>query len=518
MHDLILVAGNQGIDCTVSKVTVLDAPDGPRWLKGGEFILTSTFLFNNDSERLCAFCKQLIRFKASGFGLKMGRYLTKVPQSLIDLCDRHNFPLIIIPYSFVWTDMISVFYELSYDLERDEKYSTLKSKLVGQIRNSINMGLEWAGQRIYSFFDIPILFLNQNWEAIAYYGSEVEKKGLQEVASIFRDASHGASSDRFFGGKYYACNCCLLEQFGAKYVIFASDSPNIIGELREILIDAHIIEAPKRIVWGSEDEAIGQALPSLLLGERIEPNLSEMLEQYMEKLGGYYCILYVEACATQQILSELEESIKRMRINAKCFGVYNLGTHRALILVRFLDSQKHCLAAMELRKIVYDVSNYLSDEEVSEKVFISNLYSTYRKIEQCCQEAKLTAQYSCYMWESRQLCYFEEIFPYYLMVNSDVSPAYLDGIDKLESEREDAAFDCMATLEAYLRCGNFKEAAQELFIHENTLRYRIKKIGEMICTDFDDTATRQNYVIRVNLWKLKQGLRKFHGETRRMSI
>lgn len=518
MHDLILVAGNQGIDSAVSKVTVLDAPDGPRWLKGGEFILTSTFLFNNDSERLCTFCEQLIHFKASGFGLKMGRYLTKVPQSLIDLCDRYNFPLVIIPYSFVWTDMISVFYELSYDLERDEKYSTLKSKLVGQIRNSANLGLEWTGQRIYSFFDIPILFLDQQWEPIAYYGSETEQKGLKEVVPYFQKASHGAQSDRFFGGKYYACNGCLLEQFGARYMIFASDSTNIIGELREILIDAHIVEAPKRMMLASEDEAIGQALPTLMLGERLEPNLTETLEQYIEKTGGYYCILCVEACSNQQILSELEDSIKRIRINAKCFGVYNLSSRRALILIRFLESQKHCLAAMELRQIMYDMSNCLSDEDVQEKVFISNLYSTYHSIEQCCREAKLTAQYSGYMWESRQICYFEEIFPYYLMVNSDVSPAYLDGIDKLESERENAAFDCMATLEAYLRCGNFKEAAQELFIHENTLRYRIKKIGEMICADFDDTATRQNYVIRVNLWKLKQGLRKIHGEARRITI
>ena len=512
MRDLILVAGGQGIDGPVSKISVLDAPDGPRWLKGGEFILTSTFQFNNDSDRLCSFCEQLIDFGASGFGLKMGRYLTKVPQSLIDLCDRNNFPLLIIPYSFVWTDIISVFYELSYDLQHEEKYNTLKSKLASQIRASATQGPEWVGNRIYSFFDVPMLFLDHDWKQVTGCGSQKELTELLDVVPAFVRAASDLQGDKLYEGKHFAYNCCLLEQFGVRYIVFASDSPNIIGELREILIDAQIIEAPKKIVLASEDEMIGQALPTLLLGERIAPDLSEALEQCIEKSGGYYCMLYIKECATQQILTEIKESVKRMGFNTKCFAVYNLSTHRGLILLRFLKTSKHCLAPMQLRQIMYDVSNYLSDEEAKEKVFISNIYSSYQSMEQCCQEAKLTAQYSQYMWESRRLCYFEEIFPYYLMVNSEASPAYLDGIDRLENEGNNIAFDCMTTLEAYLRYGNFKQAAQELFIHENTLRYRIKKIGEMICTDFDDTATRQNYVIRVNLWKLKRGLRNLNRD------
>ena len=509
---LILVAGSEGIDCLVSRVTVLDAPDGPSWLRGGEFVLTSTFQFNNDSNRLCAFCEQLINFKASGFGLKMGRYLTKVPQFLIDLCDRNNFPLVIIPYSLVWTDVISVFYELNYNLEREEKYSTLKSKLVGQIRVSSMQGLEWVGKKIYSFFDAPMLFLDQSWKQIICFGTKMEQENMQKAIPEFMKNGPDSRNRKLFDGKYYICCHCLLERFGAKYVLFSSDSMNILGELRDILIDADVVKEEDKLTLDSEDDLISQALPILATGGQITLKRFEDLEQRIRQTGGYYCVLYIGNCRTQHIVEELKDTIRGLEFDIRTFAVYNLDQKMALVLLRFRKEQKHYRATMELRQIMSRISEYLSDVEITESLFVSNIYDSYKKIEQSYMEAKLTSQYSRYMWPSRRLCYFEEIFPYYLMMNSDISPTYLDGLQKLESEAENSNFDCIQTLEAYLRFGNFKQAAQELFIHENTLRYRIKKIGEMIYEDFDDIATRQNYVVRMNLWKLSRGLHNQNGK------
>ncbi len=505
-RDLILVAGSEGMDNVVARVTVLDAPDGPSWLKGGELILTSTFLFNNDPDRLCSFCEQLIHIKACGFGLKMGRYLTKVPQSLIDLCDRNNFPLIIIPYSFVWTDLISIFYEMSYNLEREGKYSTLKSKLVGQIRVSANQGLEWIGEKVHLFFDTPMLFLDQRWTPLACCSSQAEQQELKQTTLELLREMPDLWSKKLISGRYYQCCRCILEKFGAHYVVFSSDSPNIIGELKDILIDARIIRDDERLMLGSEDDMIGQALPLLMVGEQISPGLLENLEQCIKQTGGYYCMLNIEACATQKIVDELKDIIRSCRFDTKVFAVYHLEKLRAVVLLRFHKLKQHCDAAIQLRQIMHGAGEYLLDEETHESIFVSNVYDAYKKLGQCWQEARLAEQYGRHMWPLRRLCYFEEVFPYYLMMNSDISPTYLDGLEKLRQEAGNTSFDCLQTLEAYLRYGTFKQAAQELFIHENTLRYRIKKIGDLLYADFDDIATRQNYVIRMNMWKLKQGL------------
>ena len=52
------------------------------------------------------------------------------------------------------------------------------------------------------------------------------------------------------------------------------------------------------------------------------------------------------------------------------------------------------------------------------------------------------------------------------------------------------------TLEAYLDCGGSVEAcSRELYIHPNTVRYRLKKIAE--ATGRDPTNPRDAYVLRI---------------------
>lgn len=46
------------------------------------------------------------------------------------------------------------------------------------------------------------------------------------------------------------------------------------------------------------------------------------------------------------------------------------------------------------------------------------------------------------------------------------------------------------TLENYLNCNcNAKKTAEEMFLHRNTLNYRLKKIREILDCDFEDLDT-----------------------------
>ena len=61
----------------------------------------------------------------------------------------------------------------------------------------------------------------------------------------------------------------------------------------------------------------------------------------------------------------------------------------------------------------------------------------------------------------------------------------------------------LKTLAVYLSCErNITHAAKELFIHRNTLIYRLKKINEMLTADLDDPYTRDYirfsiYIVRI---------------------
>ena len=45
-----VICGNRGLNREVSSVSVIDAPDIYNWLQGGEILLTSGYIFKNNSD------------------------------------------------------------------------------------------------------------------------------------------------------------------------------------------------------------------------------------------------------------------------------------------------------------------------------------------------------------------------------------------------------------------------------------------------------------------------------------
>ncbi|RZS38830.1 DNA-binding PucR family transcriptional regulator [Herbihabitans rhizosphaerae] len=71
-------------------------------------------------------------------------------------------------------------------------------------------------------------------------------------------------------------------------------------------------------------------------------------------------------------------------------------------------------------------------------------------------------------------------------------------IDRIAKPLEDAGGALLATVEAYLEAGGVLEnCARTLFVHPNTVRYRLRKIGEL--TGRDATDPRDSHVLRTAL-------------------
>lgn len=65
------------------------------------------------------------------------------------------------------------------------------------------------------------------------------------------------------------------------------------------------------------------------------------------------------------------------------------------------------------------------------------------------------------------------------------------------------------TLRAYLDSGGHVEAcARELYVHPNTVRYRLKRVTQI--TDFDPLRARDAFVLRIALVLGKFGERNHH--------
>ena len=105
--DFIVLAGHRGMKKKIQGVTLLDAPDGLRWAKGKELMLSSGYAIKMEPDCLKASFDRGDMDKRSAFMLKRGRYVDSIPEETVALFNEHNIPLISMPFEISWMELMN---------------------------------------------------------------------------------------------------------------------------------------------------------------------------------------------------------------------------------------------------------------------------------------------------------------------------------------------------------------------------------------------------------------------------
>ena len=105
--DFIVLAGHRGLKKKIQGVTLLDAPDGLRWAKGKELMLSSGYAIKMEPDCLKASFDRGDMDKISAFMLKRGRYVDSIPEETVALFNEHNIPLISMPFEISWMELMN---------------------------------------------------------------------------------------------------------------------------------------------------------------------------------------------------------------------------------------------------------------------------------------------------------------------------------------------------------------------------------------------------------------------------
>ena len=103
-----VVAGKKGLLNEITSVSVLEIPYATKFLKKGEIEISAFYSVANSEVDQLKVIRMLYECGSSGLILShVGMILKSVPSSMIDLCNELNFPLIIVPPSTAYIDIIS---------------------------------------------------------------------------------------------------------------------------------------------------------------------------------------------------------------------------------------------------------------------------------------------------------------------------------------------------------------------------------------------------------------------------
>lgn len=162
-----------------------------------------------------------------------------------------------------------------------------------------------------------------------------------------------------------------------------------------------------------------------------------------------------------------------------------------IVLVSATDKQQINKQQLFLKNARAALSSFCNDEHLL--LALGTIYKDPKNIRSSYEEALSTLHIMQKMRDLTTACY-QELGIYRLLLqlqeNEELSIYYKNQLDKLISYDKDNAAGLLDTLAAYLETrGNITRTAQKLYIHRNTLLYRLNKIQELLHKDLDDART-----------------------------
>lgn len=135
--DMEVLAGQGGLTAAIRCAGVLDAPDSVKYVRAGEFVLTTGYIFINNPNVLMEIIRELHNRHAAALGIKMFRYIQDIPEECKALANQYDLPLIFIPSKFTWNDILNpLILNISMFSDSTTSFINVYSRLLRSIQKS----------------------------------------------------------------------------------------------------------------------------------------------------------------------------------------------------------------------------------------------------------------------------------------------------------------------------------------------------------------------------------------------
>lgn len=187
-----IIAGGNGLNRPIDQFGVLEAPDSFHFVKSNEFLMTTGYLFKDNSELQYKIIKELYSRGVCALGIKMNRYIKEFSQEAIYFCNTHNFPLIYIPNEYGWYDFFSPLLYLMHiiQLGTDKDILNKMTTLSDFILNSSSFNE--IARHIYKIFNIPCyIYIYYNTISASYPPkSPISEIQIEKLIEKFQDTEN----------------------------------------------------------------------------------------------------------------------------------------------------------------------------------------------------------------------------------------------------------------------------------------------------------------------------------------
>jgi PucR family transcriptional regulator, purine catabolism regulatory protein len=97
-----LIAGNEGINNEITWAHACELDDPSNWLIGGELVMTNGIAIPSSPLKQVAYLKKLIKSRAGGLAISKDLHAPPLSKELLEFADKNGFPILLTDYEIPW--------------------------------------------------------------------------------------------------------------------------------------------------------------------------------------------------------------------------------------------------------------------------------------------------------------------------------------------------------------------------------------------------------------------------------
>lgn len=504
-----LLTPNLHVNNTIESVMVLEAIDIEKWAKRNQLILTSFYALNNLSiEQIDSMFQKMEKIGISGIVIKVDRLITMVPEWFIKYCYKYKIPLIKIKGDLTYEQIMVAIYQPILNQKQAilESYYNSRQKILSfvnsftsyqSIINDFSRMIGMECSLILPKLEISVKSSGFKTEFMQTKSSPYPDSYLHYVKNRYTsivlsslDNSQCQNSTLIEFSSTVSGQCKLYVYHKKSFL----DEENVM--IFENFIDVIQNKIQTEFILKKEKYNHLNQVADVLL-ENTPTDLMEIEQLLKEtKMAKYKYYQAISLC-TKKISNDVSNKVLKLLNNAYPNTLYREYQGFTIILVNF-ENEDYRIKASRIESIL---NAYLSSYQLN--VVISKV-KTRETLSTVMNEVVKTLEFTRTI-PVKKVTDIEYLGIFNYFVNESNIEEYERYIpDKLRTlaKEQPVLFETLKTW--FANDKNYQITSEQMYVHVKTIRYRLKKIEQLLGSSFSDPLTNINYQISAYLLSIEK--------------
>lgn len=511
---------NPGVSCkqTVKSVTIMDNPNILKWLSGYEVLLSNGYsLVNFQNREWKQFIAGLVKKNVAALFIKLSYFVDQLPEETIRYTVEQDFPVVVVPNHYSWTTISDPVQQ--YIIE--QQYYYFKETI--RLRDYMNDILIHGGNlrdlctAAAEELRLPLAVFDERWR---FLGGTVHPEWVT-VRKLLETKSP-------------RCNAALHAADPEKYPHYRMDTP--CGQVVFIKLSGHLQLKYLAILLQEEGQTFNFKNTYLIDQISIVMMLYFYKEVELSRLEKHYYTNFLLDLIDGVLTDKKEILEKAARLDRKVYATYQLiicefssEVPQTLIddlLPLFKREQnliRNIMICERERRVIFFHPVVIEENRISVEKLCTLIHNysgqpamqfgvsrSYAVEKLHCAYNEALFALSVQRFARRKIIYYEDLSLLRLFeANSRkadmvfMTEFFNKTIRSLTDYDTENSIQLIDTLEAYLKNDlSIALTAQALYIHENTLRARIKRIEKITRRSLKSPMDIAELIIGLQIYRL----------------